>query len=311
MKVGFIGLGRMGAAMAANLLKAGHEVTVYNRSPDKARALSTMGARVAASVADACDGEAVITMLANDEAVHAVVFDQAGVLASTRRGGLHISMSTISVGLSTQLHAAHTAAGQRFIAAPVFGRPEAAAAAQLFIVAAGARAAVDECAPLFSAMGQRVFNLGEEPSAANLVKLSGNFLIASVIEALGEAMALIGKARIDQRSYLDLLTSTLFTAPLYKIYGGLIVERNFEPAGFAAPLGLKDIRLTRCHWRACCAIASWHYWPRAGKPRTGRPSRSSRPRTPARNADLHSRAGTRRRQSHRPDASDRSGRAYT
>jgi 3-hydroxyisobutyrate dehydrogenase-like beta-hydroxyacid dehydrogenase len=244
MKVGFIGLGRMGAAMAANLLKAGHEVTVYNRSTDKARALSTLGARVAASVADACRGEAVITMLADDEAVQGVVFDDAGVLASTARGGLHISMSTISVGLSARLSAAHTSAGQRFIAAPVFGRPEAAAAAQLFIVAAGARAAVDACAPLFSAMGQRVFNLSEEPSAANLVKLSGNFLIASVIEALGEAMALIGKAGIDQRSYLDLLTSTLFNAPLYKVYGGLIVEQKFEPAGFAAPLGLKDIRLT-------------------------------------------------------------------
>lgn len=244
MKVGFIGLGRMGAAMAANLLKAGHEVTVYNRSPDKTRALSTLGARVAASVADACRGEAVITMLANDEAVDSVVFDHAGVLASVASGGLHISMSTISVGLSVRLHAAHTAAGQRFIAAPVFGRPEAAAAAQLFIVAAGERATVDACAALFSAIGQRVFYLGEEPSGANLVKLSGNFLIASVIEALGEAMALIGKAGIDQRSYLDLLTSTLFNAPVYKVYGGLIVERNFEPAGFAAPLGLKDIRLT-------------------------------------------------------------------
>jgi 3-hydroxyisobutyrate dehydrogenase-like beta-hydroxyacid dehydrogenase len=205
MKVGFIGLGRMGAAMAANLLKAGHEVTVYNRSPDKTRALSTLGARVAASVADACRGEAVITMLANDEAVDSVVFDHAGVLASVASGGLHISMSTISVGLSVRLHAAHTAAGQRFIAAPVFGRPEAAAAAQLFIVAAGERATVDACAALFSAIGQRVFYLGEEPSGANLVKLSGNFLIASVIEALGEAMALIGKAGIDQRSYLDLL----------------------------------------------------------------------------------------------------------
>jgi 3-hydroxyisobutyrate dehydrogenase-like beta-hydroxyacid dehydrogenase len=244
MKVGFIGLGRMGTAMAANLLKAGHEVTVYNRSPDKAQALSSIGARIAASVADACRGEAVITMLANDEAVQSAVFDDAGVLASTARGGLHISMSTISVGLSARLSAAHAAAGQRFVAAPVFGRPEAAAAAQLFIVAAGARTAVEACAALFSAMGQKVFNLSEEPSAANLVKLSGNFLIASVIEALSEAMALIGKAGIDQRSYLELLTSTLFNVPLYKIYGGLIVERKFEPAGFAAPLGLKDIRLT-------------------------------------------------------------------
>lgn len=244
MKVGFIGLGRMGAAMAANLLKAGHQLTVYNRSPEKAQALAALGARIAGTVADACRGDAVITMLANDDALDNVVFDDAGVLASMARGGLHISMSTISVALSARLSAAHTAAGQRFIAAPVFGRPEAAAAAQLFIVAAGAGAAVDAAAPLFSAMGQRVFNLGAEPSAANLVKLSGNFLIASVIEALGEAMALIGKAQIDQRAYLDLLTSTLFNVPLYKVYGGLIVQQNFEPAGFAAPLGLKDIRLT-------------------------------------------------------------------
>jgi 3-hydroxyisobutyrate dehydrogenase-like beta-hydroxyacid dehydrogenase len=244
MKVGFIGLGRMGAAMASNLLKAGHEVTVYNRTPGKAEALSAQGATIAPRIADACHGEAVITMLANDEAVHSVVFDAGGLLASAAGGALHISMSTISVGLSAQLAAAHAAAGQRFIAAPVFGRPEAATAAQLFIVAAGVRSVVEGCAALFSAMGQRVFYLGAEPSAANLVKLSGNFLIASVIESLGEALALIGKAGIDQRTYLDLLTATLFNAPLYKIYGGLIVERKFEPAGFAAPLGLKDIRLT-------------------------------------------------------------------
>ena len=244
MKLGFIGVGRMGAAMAANLLKAGHEVTVYNRTPDKARALSSLGARVATRVADACRGEAVITMLSNDEVVHSVVFDGGGVLASADSGAVHVSMSTISVGLSARLATAHAAARQRFVAAPVFGRPEAAAAAQLFIVAAGARAAVDDCAPLFNAMGQKVFYLGVESTAANLVKLSGNFLIASVIESLGEAMALIGKAGIDQRTYLDLLTSTLFNVPLYKNYGGLIVEQKFEPAGFAAALGLKDIHLT-------------------------------------------------------------------
>ena len=244
MKLGFIGVGRMGAAMAANLLKAGHEVTVYNRTPDKARALSSLGARVATRVADACRGEAVITMLSNDEVVHSVVFDGGGVLASADSGAVHVSMSTISVGLSARLATAHAAARQRFVAAPVFGRPEAAAAAQLFIVAAGARAAVDDCAPLFNAMGQKVFYLGVESTAANLVKLSGNFLIASVIESLGEAMALIGKAGIDQRTYLNLLTSTLFNVPLYKTYGGLIVEQKFEPAGFAAALGLKDIHLT-------------------------------------------------------------------
>jgi 3-hydroxyisobutyrate dehydrogenase-like beta-hydroxyacid dehydrogenase len=233
----------MGSAMAGNLLKAGHEVTVYNRTPDKARALAAQGARVATRVADACRGAAVISMLANDEAVHSVVFEAGGVLESAGRGALHISMSTISVGLSAQLATAHAAAGQRFVAAPVFGRPEAAAAAQLFIIAAGVRAAVDDCAPLFDAMGQKVFYLGTEPSAANLVKLSGNFLIACVIESLGEAVALIGKAGIDERTYLDLLTSTLFNVPLYKIYGSLIVDQKFEPAGFAAPLGLKDIRL--------------------------------------------------------------------
>jgi 3-hydroxyisobutyrate dehydrogenase-like beta-hydroxyacid dehydrogenase len=244
MKVGFIGLGQMGAAMAANLLKAGHEVTVYNRSPDKARPLSALGAQVATSVADACRGEAIITMLANDDAVRSVVFDDGGVLASADVGAAHISMSTISVALSTQLASAHADARQRFIAAPVFGRPQAAAAAQLFIVAAGAKSAVDDYAALFDAIGQKLFYLGVDPPAANLVKLSGNFLIASVIESLGEALALIGKAGIDQRAYLDVLTSTLFNVPLYKIYGGLIVDRKFEPAGFAAPLGLKDIRLT-------------------------------------------------------------------
>ncbi len=244
MKVGFIGLGRMGAAMAANLVKAGHEVTVYNRSADKARALATAGAQVAKRVADACRGEVIITMLANDEAVGSVVFGDGGVLASAGRGALHVSMSTISVSLSAQLAAAHATAGQRFVAAPVFGRPDAAAAAQLFIVAAGARSAVEECAPLFSAIGQRVFYLGVEPSAANLIKLSGNFLIASVLESLGEAMALISKAGIDRRTYLDLLTATLFNVPLYKNYGALIVDQKYEPPGFAAPLGFKDIRLT-------------------------------------------------------------------
>jgi 3-hydroxyisobutyrate dehydrogenase-like beta-hydroxyacid dehydrogenase len=244
MKVGFIGLGRMGTAMAANLLKAGHAITVYNRSPDKARGLAELGAQVATRVSDACRGEAIITMLANDEAVHSVVFDDDGVLASAADGAVHISMSTISVALSSKLASAHAKARQRFIAAPVFGRPQAAAEAQLFIVAAGAKSAVDDCARLFDAIGQKLFYLGADPPAANLVKLSGNFLIASVIESLGEAIALIGKAGIDPRAYLDVLTSTLFNVPLYKIYGGLIVDRKFEPAGFAAPLGLKDIRLT-------------------------------------------------------------------
>jgi 3-hydroxyisobutyrate dehydrogenase-like beta-hydroxyacid dehydrogenase len=244
MNVGFIGLGHMGTGMAANLLRAGHHVTVYNRTPGRVRPLVEQGARPAARVRDACGGDAVITMLADDAAVESMVFGHEGVIDVLREGAVHVSMSTISVALSERLATAHANARQRFVAAPVFGRPEAAAARKLFIVAAGAPDVVDACRPLFDAMGQKTFPVGDEPKTANLVKLSGNFLIASVIEALGEALALVGKAGIDGRRYLDVLTSTLFTAPLYKNYGRQIVEQQFEPAGFAAPLGEKDIRLT-------------------------------------------------------------------
>jgi 3-hydroxyisobutyrate dehydrogenase-like beta-hydroxyacid dehydrogenase len=234
----------MGAGMAANLLKAGHEVTVYNRTPGKAEALTEKGAQTAAQVADACRGDAVMTMLANDEAVEGVVYGKDGLLASLAKGAIHISSSTISVALSERLAAAHASAGQCFVAAPVFGRPEVAAAGELFVIVAGAGEAIDAATPLFEAIGKKTFVVSETPKAANLVKLSGNFLIASVIESLGEAMALVAKGGVDRRHYLDILTSTLFSAPLYETYGGLIADGTFEPAGFAAPLGHKDIRLT-------------------------------------------------------------------
>jgi 3-hydroxyisobutyrate dehydrogenase-like beta-hydroxyacid dehydrogenase len=244
MKIGFIGLGNMGAAMAANLLKAGHEVAVYNRTASKAEPLVRLGARAQRSVEAVCAAEIVITMLADDDALEDIVFGKGGVLASLKKGAAHISSSTISVALSKRLAAAHTAAGQHYLAAPVFGRPEAAANAKLFVVVGGPAELVDTYMPLFQAMGQRTFVMSNKPEDANLVKLSGNFLIAVVIESLGEALALIGKGGLDQQQYLDLLTSTLFDAPVYKTYGRLIVERRFEPAGFAAPLGHKDIRLT-------------------------------------------------------------------
>jgi 3-hydroxyisobutyrate dehydrogenase-like beta-hydroxyacid dehydrogenase len=243
MKTGFIGLGHMGSAMAANLVRAGHNVTVYNRSPERRRALLELGAHEAERIADACNGEVVITMLADDTAVTDVVFSSDGVIADLPAGAIHLSMSTISVELSKRLAQKHAEAGQRFVAAPVFGRPDAAAAAKLFIATAGEAAAVEACRPLFDALGQKAIRIGAEPAAANLVKLSGNFLIAAVIESLGEAIALVGKAGIDRRAFVDLLTSTVFTAPPYKIYGGLIAESKFQPAGFAAPLGYKDIRL--------------------------------------------------------------------
>ncbi|MBB3149485.1 3-hydroxyisobutyrate dehydrogenase-like beta-hydroxyacid dehydrogenase [Phyllobacterium trifolii] len=244
MKVGFIGLGHMGAGMAANLLRANHDVAVYNRTRAKADALVALGATTAASIAEVARADVVISMLANDASVEAVVGGEQGVVSNLAPGAVHISSSTISVALSEKLAAAHHDAGQLFVAAPVFGRPDVAAAGKLFIIAAGAPDSIAIVQPLFDAIGQRTFIVSETPKVANLVKLSGNFLIASVIESLGEAMALVSKGGVDRHQYLDILTSTLFNAPIYKTYGTLIADGKFEPAGFAAPLGQKDIRLT-------------------------------------------------------------------
>lgn len=243
MNVGFIGLGHMGAGMAANLLKAGYRVTVYNRTPAKVEGLIAQGAKAASSIAEACQGDAVITMLANDQAVESVALGRGGVSARLRPGALHLSSSTISVGLSQRLAEEHGGKGHRFVAAPVFGRPDAAAAGKLFIVAGGKPDALEIAAPLLKAMGQKTFVISDTPKDANLVKLTGNFLGASVIEALGEALTLVAKSGIDQRRYLEFLTSTLFDAPIYKTYGALIAGGRFTLAGFAAPLGQKDIRL--------------------------------------------------------------------
>lgn len=243
MDIGFIGLGNMGSPMAVNLVTSGHTVTAYNRSRDKGDALTAAGGTIADAVADTCRGDAVLTMLANDEAVEEVTFGAQGILATLPAGATHISSSTISVALTDLLTAAHTEAGHRFVSAPVFGRPEAAAAAKLFVIAAGAHDTLEAVTPLLDAVGQRTFVVGEEPRVASLIKLSGNFLVASVIESLGEAMALVGKAGVDKQQYLELLTSTLFDAPAYTTYGGLLAREEFEPAGFAARLGLKDARL--------------------------------------------------------------------
>jgi 3-hydroxyisobutyrate dehydrogenase-like beta-hydroxyacid dehydrogenase len=228
--------------MTGKLLEAGHSITVYNRSPAKAESFAARGAKVASSIAETCRGDAVFTMLADDDAVHEVVFDERGVLASLPSGKIHISSSTISVALSERMAAEHEERDQRYLAAPVFGRPDAAAG-KLFVVAAGASDALNDVSPLLQAISQRTFTISNKPQAANLVKLSGNFLIASVIETLGEAMALVSKGGVDKHEYLEILTSTLFGAPVYKTYGGLLAQGKFEPAGFAAPLGLKDLKL--------------------------------------------------------------------
>jgi 3-hydroxyisobutyrate dehydrogenase-like beta-hydroxyacid dehydrogenase len=243
MKLGFIGLGHMGAAMAANLVRAGHDVSVFNRTPGRAGSLIELGAREASSVAAASEVEAVITMLSDDDALSQVAFGEAGLIANLPRGAIHVSMSSVSLALSKLLAQAHAQAGQRYIAAPVFGRPAMAAAGKLFIVVAGDPATIEACQPLLGAMGQKAIPIGAEPAAANLVKLSGNFLTAAAIEALGEAVALVGKAGIDRQTYIDLLTATVFNAAPYTTYGPLIAQGKFEPAAFAAPLAYKDLRL--------------------------------------------------------------------
>ncbi len=233
----------MGHNMASRLLALGHELTVFDRTPEKAEALREGGAKVASSVSDVCQADAVITMVSDDPAIERIVFGAGGVLSSLPMAAIHISSSTISIGMAKRLAAAHHNAGQRFVAAAVLGRPEAAQAGQLFVLAAGGRPAIDAVAPVLDAIGQRTFVVSEHPELALLVKLCCNFLIASVIESLGEAMALVQKAGLDQQRFLDVITSTLFDAPAYKTYGELIASRRFEPAEFSAALGEKDIRL--------------------------------------------------------------------
>lgn len=244
MKIGFIGVGNMGAGIAANLLRAGHEMAVWNRSPQKARQLIEQGAVAANSPGGAAaEREIVITMLADDAALEQVLAGGEGLLEGLRRGALHVSLSTISVAAAERTARLHAERGQQFLSAPVFGRPDAAAAAKLFVVAAGPRAAFDAASALLGAISQRVFYIGETPSSANLVKLCGNFAILSAIETMAEAMTLAQKGGVSKRQLLEILTGTLFDTPLYRNYGAALVEDRFRPAGFAAPLGLKDMRL--------------------------------------------------------------------
>ena len=245
MSIAFLGLGAMGAGIAGNLVKAGHEVTVWNRSAAKTAPLVELGATAASTpIEAAADAEIVFTMVADDAALLGVLHGDNGLLAGMASGTLHVSLSTIAVATADKVAAAHKDHGQRFIAAPVFGRPDAAAAAKLFVVTAGAAADVDEAQPLFEAIAQRVFRVGETPSQANLVKLCGNFSIMAAIETMAEAMALAQKGGVPKATLLEVLTGSLFGAPIYVNYGKILVEERFTPPGFKAPLGLKDMRLT-------------------------------------------------------------------
>jgi 3-hydroxyisobutyrate dehydrogenase-like beta-hydroxyacid dehydrogenase len=243
MKIGFIGLGQMGQPMARNLIKAGHSVTVYNRTRAKAEALAADGAKVADRAVDVCSAEAVITLLADDAAYGQVVLGEHDLPSRIPAGSVHICMSTVSVAMAQKLAAAHSRAGNGYVSAPVFGRPDAAAAGKLFVVAAGDANWIERCQTIFEAVGQRTFLFGEDPVAANVVKLSGNFMIASVMETLGEVYALLRKSGVEPAKFLEFATNSLFAAPIYKTYGEIIANERFQPAGFKVPLGLKDVRL--------------------------------------------------------------------
>ncbi|GAB3793063.1 NAD(P)-dependent oxidoreductase [Dyella agri] len=242
MKVGFLGLGAMGAAMATNLLKAGHEVTVWNRSPAATQPLAALGAAVAPTPAEATHGDAVLSMLANDDAVRGVILDD-GVLGAMAPGTVHVNHATVSVALAKELARMHAARGVDYVAAPVFGRPDVAAAGKLNILAAGEMHAIERVRPLLDAMGGRVWPLGEAPERANVAKIAGNFMLAAAIESMAEASALVRAHGVGAADFLDVMTTTLFAAPAYQGYAKLIATQRFKPAGFALPLGYKDVGL--------------------------------------------------------------------
>jgi 3-hydroxyisobutyrate dehydrogenase-like beta-hydroxyacid dehydrogenase len=242
MRIAFVGLGKMGIGMAHNLLRAGHQLTAYNRSREKAKALEADGAQVAVSPAEACrDAQAVFTMLADDPALHDTVFGERGIISGLPASAVHISSSTISVNFARKLAAEHAAAGQEYVSAPVFGRPDAAENKKLIVVAGGKAEIIEHVRPTLEAISRAVFFAGPEPWHANLFKLCGNFMLASMLETFGEAFATLRKSGADHRKFLDIMNE-LFSSPVYKNYGTTIANENFEPAGFALKLGLKDVR---------------------------------------------------------------------
>ncbi|HKT61173.1 MAG TPA: NAD(P)-dependent oxidoreductase [Gemmatimonadales bacterium] len=242
MKVAFIGLGDMGLAMAENLRRAGHDLTVYNRTRARAEALS--GVRVAGTPKKAAAGaDVLISMLADDVAVEQMILGPDGAAHGLGAGAVHAGMSTISHGLTRRLATEHAASGQRYVAAPVFGRPEAARAAKLWIVAAGPSEAIERCRPLFEAMGQGTDVVGDDPVRAAVIKIAGNFLLLSAIEAIGEAFALARKHGVEPARLLEIVNGRLLRSPVYENYGKIIAEERFDPPGFRLRHGLKDAKL--------------------------------------------------------------------
>jgi 3-hydroxyisobutyrate dehydrogenase-like beta-hydroxyacid dehydrogenase len=242
MEIGFIGLGHMGRPIAANLLRTGHRLRVWNRSAAPVRELVELGATAVEQPADAARAAILMTMLADDEAHRAVLLGQ-GVLEAAAAGLIHVNLATVSVDLVRDLARLESEHGITYVAAPVFGRPEAARAAKLNVVAAGDAEALARIEGVLSAIGERLWRIAGPPERANVVKLAGNFMIASALETMGEACALVRAYGIESGEFLKILTGSLFAAPVYQTYGRLIAEERYEPAGFALALGLKDVRL--------------------------------------------------------------------
>lgn len=244
LEIGFVGLGAMGAPIAANLLVAGHHLTVWNRTRSKAEPLRHKGAHLVDHPGDvAKSGGIVVSMLADDAALEQLVLGEAELAYRLGKGGVHVSLSTVSPATTRHLAKRHHEAGGALIAAPVFGRPDAAAAKRLAVCVSGSPAPKERVRPILDAIGVAVFDFGSEPGAANVAKLAGNFMIASALEAMGEAFVMAEKQGLDRKQLANLLGSTLFACPVYQIYGPLIAERRHSPAGFRLPLGLKDLEL--------------------------------------------------------------------
>jgi 3-hydroxyisobutyrate dehydrogenase-like beta-hydroxyacid dehydrogenase len=242
MNIAFVGLGKMGVGMARNLLKAGHRLTVYNRTRKKAEAFAREGATVANSPAEAArEAEAVFTMLSDDHAVADVVLGEQGIAVGLRPGAVHISSSTMSTAFARTLAEEHAKRKQVMITAAVFGRPDVAEAKKLIVVAAGENSAIERFRPLFDAIGRRTFVAGTEPWQANLIKLGGNFMIASMLETFSEAFAVMRKSGVDHHTFLETMKE-LFGSPVYANYGSIIADGKFEPPGLTLKLGSKDVR---------------------------------------------------------------------
>ncbi|WP_242392537.1 NAD(P)-dependent oxidoreductase [Anaeromyxobacter oryzisoli] len=244
MRIGFVGLGRMGSGMAARLVAAGHQLVVFNRTRGKAASLAARGAAIAEAPAEAARGvDALVTMLSDDAAVEEALFGGDGAARTLPRGAVHVSSSTISPELSARMAERHAAAGQRYVAAPVLGRPGIAERGELVVLAAGAPDALEASRPILDAIGKQVRVVGVEPPKANVVKLAANFVMAVTLEALGEAYALVESGGVDDATFLDVLNGAVLQSPFVEAYGKRIAGNAFAPAGFRLALGAKDVRL--------------------------------------------------------------------